>query len=43
MALDHGSTKGYTLGASTDRVGRILDVCADDDSGFGGGRLAEEK
>ena len=39
VTLDYSGTESNALGASSDRVGSILDVCANDDGGFGRRRL----
>ena len=43
MSLNHSSSECDALGACTNGVGSIFDISANDDGGFGGGRLMQEE
>jgi hypothetical protein len=43
MTLDYSGTESDALGARSDWIGSILDVCANDDGGFGRRRLVQEE
>lgn len=43
MTLNHSGTECDALGAGTDRISGVLDVCALDSGGLGGGRLVQKE